>query len=113
MRIQSIAEKLRIIIKRIVSLIEEGYPGWHGIGYKHPKAGYICGIFPFKNMVKLSFEYGVFLKTHKDILVTGSSKGSKVRYLEIRDEKDIKEDIIKELINESIDLRGGNSLKWI
>jgi hypothetical protein len=27
---------------------------WRGIGYRHPDAGYFCGIFPFKTHVGLA-----------------------------------------------------------
>ncbi len=84
---------------------EHAYPTWHGIGYRHPQAGYFCGIFPSKKMVKLGFEYGVLLPDPHKLLRQGSTKGRKVRYLEIVSAKDIRKGQIVSFLRAAIELR--------
>src|SRR4051794_1707677 len=91
-QVQSIAEKLRVIIKNAVpGVIEKAYLGWHGIGYTHPKAGYFCCIFPFDNKVKLAFEFGAFLPDPDKLLMLPPTSGKQVRYVELNSEADIRE----------------------
>ena len=37
------------------------YRGWRGIGFRHPEAGYVCGVFPRDDRVELLFERGAEL----------------------------------------------------
>ncbi len=57
-------------------LTEHGYTGWNGIGYRHPIAGYICGVFPQADGVRLLFEYGQQLPDPSGML-TGAGKQTK------------------------------------
>jgi hypothetical protein len=61
---------------------EVAYPGWHAIGFRHPKAGYVCGIFPFEGSVRLVFEWGVLLRDDARLLQPG---GRQVRFAEFFD----------------------------
>lgn len=42
-------------------LTERVYRGWRGVGFRHPEAGYVCGIFPRDDVVELLFEHGAWL----------------------------------------------------
>lgn len=57
---------------------EKVWPGWHGIGYRHPEAGYVCGIFPHTRIVRLFFEYGADLPDPSRILTGSGRRGRSV-----------------------------------
>ena len=66
MEIRAIAEALRKLVRATLpEAIESGHPTWHSIGYRHPKAGYVCGIFPHKDSVDLVFEFGIIVLVQK------------------------------------------------
>ena len=101
-QIRALAERLRrIILDTVPNSVEVAYPVWRGIGYRHPKSGYFCGIFPQKNGVKLGFEYGVLLPD-PDGLLEGS--GKQVRYLVFKEAKEIRVGATKKLIRAAIRL---------
>ena len=37
------------------------YRGWHGVGFHHPDAGYVAGVFPRRDVVRVLFERGHLL----------------------------------------------------
>ena len=78
---------------------EVAYPGWHGIGYRHPRAGYVCGIFPLDDCVRLSFERGVDLSDPGGDL---AGPGLQVRYVEARSERDLPRESVIRLVNEAL-----------
>ena len=80
---------------------EKGYPVWKGLGYKDPKCGYICGIFPYEDHVQIGFEYGILLKD-KDKLLEGD--GKQVRYITMHTTDDINEKAIKDFLKQSLAL---------
>lgn len=101
--VQAIAQKLRVIIKNTIPVVsEKAYPGWHGIGYRHPKAGYFGCIFPFENKVNLAFEYGAFLPDPDNLLQMPPTSGKQVRYVEMLTEQDIHEDELVALLHAAI-----------
>ena len=77
---------------------EVAYPGWHGIGYRHARAGYVCGIFPLDDSVRLSFERGVDLSDPDGDL---AGEGSQVRWVEARSERELPRESIIRLVNEA------------
>ena len=81
---------------------EAAYPGWHGIGYRHPRAGYFCGIFPQERSVKLGFEWGALLDDEDSLLASG---GKRVGYVELADADAIPEQGLARLLLEAISLR--------
>jgi hypothetical protein len=63
-------------------LSERLYPGWRGVGYRHPEAGYICGIFPQPDgEVRLLFEHGAAMPDPERLL---EGAGTQTRYLVVR-----------------------------
>ncbi len=77
--VREIFEGLRDLLREVMpEAVEKAYPGWHGIGYRHPRAGYVCGIFPREDLVKLGFEHGVHLPDPEGLL---AGSGSRVRYV--------------------------------
>ncbi len=49
-------------------LAERVYRGWRGIGFRHPEAGYVCGVFPKEDGVDLLFEHGASLADPEGVL---------------------------------------------
>ena len=37
------------------------YAGWHGVGFHHAEAGYVVGVFPRDESVRVLFEHGHLL----------------------------------------------------
>ncbi|MGH2404236.1 MAG: DUF1801 domain-containing protein [bacterium] len=94
--VRTLATRLRRLIRKTIPDAREvAYPLWHGIGYRHPRAGYFCGIFPQKSSVRLGFEYGAHLPDPDGLLEIG---GAQVRYMIVRTGKDIRIPPLKKLL---------------
>lgn len=107
--VRALVERLRKIVRDTVpDAVEAAYPGWHAIGYRHPGTGYFCGIFPQDASVKLGFEFGVLLPD-PDGLLEGA--GKQVRYVNIKENKDIRVSAIIKLLEAAIGLPGGREMK--
>ena len=101
--IRALCERLRTLCTdTLPSATEHGYPGWHGIGYRHPTAGYVCGIFPYAEHVRLLFEHGVLLHDAEQHL---RGDGKQVRYLEFRNADEINADVIRVFLLEAVALK--------
>ena len=100
-QVRALANQLRRLIRKTVpDAAEVAYPVWHGIGYRHPEAGYFCGIFPHKDGVKIYFEYGTLLPDPGGILEGQSLK--KTRYINMKSIKDISNGPLKKLLRAAI-----------
>ena len=98
--VRSVANRLRNLVKQSVPDIEEKtYQGAHGIGYQHPRAGSVCGIFPQESSVKLGFERGSVLQD-PDLLLEGS--GTLVRFISIRASGSIPVEAIARFLREAV-----------
>ncbi len=98
--VKALAQSLRKLVKKTIpEAIVKAYPGWHGIGYRHPESGYFCAIFPQHDGVKLGFERGVLLPD-PDQLLEGA--GRQVRYVNVNSRRDIREEAIKKLLHAAI-----------
>ena len=105
---QALAQRLRTIItSTLPDAAERVYPGWRGIGYRHPQTGSICAIFITADMVKLGFEHGASLTDPHGLLIAGPSGGTQVRYVEIRRLRDIRISPIRALLRQAVATRGG------
>lgn len=101
--VQATAEALRALIHDTVEgMAERAYPGWHAIGFRHPKAGYVCGIFPMDDFVRFVFEHGRQLSDPLGIL-EGDTK--QIRYIDLRQPEDIPAEAIRPLLLEAVALR--------
>ncbi|NKX52587.1 DUF1801 domain-containing protein, partial [Arthrobacter deserti] len=54
------------------------YRGWEAVGFHHPDAGYLCGIFPRPEGLQLLFEHGAALPDPEGML---RGDGRQVRML--------------------------------
>lgn len=99
--------KIRVIIDELSSIIfqtfpnikEKIYPGWKGLGFKHIEKGYIVGIFPTQNYVKLGFEKGHLIVDKYNLF---SDETKKIKYIIINLNTKIPKDEIKEYLVESV-----------
>lgn len=104
--IQQLAQQLRQMLQTLLpTAAERAYPGWRGIGYRHPHAGYLCAIFLHPCQVKLGFESGAQLPDQQHILKPGPAAGKQVRYLEINNPQDIDPQQIAQLLTAALDLQ--------
>lgn len=102
-KIKSLSNILRDLIKETIpEATEHAYPGWHAIGYRHPKAGYFCGVFPFDDTVKLYFEHGAKLVDPHRIL-EGIQK--QIRFIQFKSENNIRTKPLKSLLLAAVRLK--------
>jgi hypothetical protein len=107
--VHELAEGLRQVIKEAVpEASEAAYPVWHAIGYRHPSAGYFCGIFPQADSVDLAFEYGVLLPDPGGLL---KGKGKQVRYVHLNAGDPVPGQPIRDLIEAALSLPDGRKAK--
>lgn len=84
---------------------EAVYPVWRGLGYRHPRAGYFCGVFPARDCVKLAFEFGLLLSDPEGLLREGPTSTRKVRYVEVREASDVRVQPIRALLRQAVRLK--------
>ncbi len=62
-----IADLARSLIEHIAAAADWSahrvYPGWHGVGFHHAVLGYVVGVFPRDDSVRVLFEQGHMLGT--------------------------------------------------
>jgi len=101
--VRTLCERLRRhVSKTIPDADEVAYPVWHAIGYRHPEAGYFCGIFPYTDHVKLYFEFGVMLDDPDGLL---EGEGKQTRYVYVKSAKDIRVGSLEQLLQQATSLR--------
>jgi hypothetical protein len=94
--VRRLAHELRKLIKRTLPKVDErAYDGWHGIGYHDRQSGYLAGIFPQPDCVKLYFELGSVLPDPHHVL-TGN--GAQVRHVSCWPDVPVPERAIRELL---------------
>lgn len=100
--VRAMVAALRGVVRATVSdAIEAVYHRWRGIGYRHPQAGYFCGIFPQADHVRLLFEFGILLPDPTAVL---EGNGKQTRYLTIHDAQALPVAAIRQLIGEALAL---------
>jgi hypothetical protein len=100
--VRTLVERLRQIIRDIVpSACEAAHAVWHSINYRHPQGGYFCGIFPQHDSVNLAFEFGALLPDPDGLL---DGDGKQVRYVRLKNGKDIRMRALEKLILSAIAL---------
>ena len=94
--VRHLAHELRKLIRRTLPKLEERvYDGWHGIGYHDRQAGYLTGIFPQPDCVKLYFEHGAVLPDPHHVL---TGHGTQVRHVSCWPDVPVPERAIRELL---------------
>ncbi len=77
--------------------------GWRSVNFRHPKAGFVCGVFPLADHVLLVFEHGRLLDNTVGLLEGDHLK--QVRFINFRPGGAIPFDEIGVLLTEAIALR--------
>lgn len=95
----------RLVQAAVPDAVESAYLGWHGLGYRHPEAGYFCAIFPRAAEVRLSFEHGTLLRDPHRLL---RGTGRQVRYVEVLGPGDPPAELLVELVDAAVELRSPN-----
>jgi len=77
--------------------------GWGSINYKHPRAGFVCAVFPSRDHVSLILQQGRLLSSP---LLKGDGENLKqVRYIPLTPGGEFPEDEMAILIVEAIALK--------
>ncbi len=94
------AEWLRaVVLGALPDAGERVYRGWHGFGYHHPEAGYVCAVFPRAGDALLAFERGVLLDDPHGLL---RGDGRTVRWVQVTTPGDPPADQLVELIDAAV-----------
>jgi hypothetical protein len=88
-----------VVLDALPDAREVVYRGWHGFGYHHPAAGYVCAVFPRADDVLLGFEHGVLLADPHGLL---SGEGRTVRYVRVEAPGDLPAERLVELIDAAV-----------
>ena len=97
-----VTQWLRALVRATMpDSVESVYAGWHGFGFRHPQAGYVCAVFPQASEVRLSFEQGVRLPDRRGLL---RGSGRQVRYVAVRGVDDPPATHLVELIDAAVEL---------
>ena len=98
-----LALQLRELILSVMpDATERVYLGWHGIGFHHSTAGYVCAIFPGKDHVRVGFEHGHLLPDPDHVFDSG---GEQVRYVTLSVLTPALTGRLSELIDHAVHLR--------
>ena len=101
-RVRKLTLRLRRIVKTTMpELIEAVAPGWKLIGYRVVglrSSKYFCYLAPMEDHVRLGFEYGRWLTDPSHIL---QGSGTQVRFVVIKNEKEIRVKVLQQLIAEA------------
>lgn len=102
---RALAEQARSLVRGTVPEASEYVnAGWCALAYRHPDAGYFCGIFPFADHVKLLFEHGVELDDPSGLL---EGDGRQVRSIVLRRSADVRQRGVRPLLLAAVALRSG------
>ncbi len=107
-------EPIQELSREIVAAIQASVPdatvkvarGWHSLNFRHPRAGYVCGVFPHDDRVEVAFEAGALLSDPTAVLEAGSTSGKRVRYVRYRPGDAVEPAILDAFVQESVALLG-------
>ncbi|EMY32877.1 hypothetical protein D477_017864 [Arthrobacter crystallopoietes BAB-32] len=88
-----------VLLEAEPDLEQRVYRGWQAVGFRHPDAGYVCGIFPRPEGLQLLFEHGASLPDPEGVLTAG---GRQVRALPIADRSADTVDLVQRFLARSV-----------
>jgi len=96
--------------RQVIAIVREVRPdfvgkvafGWNTVNFRHPKAGFICAVYPARDHVSLIFQNGRLLD-HP--LLKDDGKVKRVRWMPFRPGDEIPVDDIAILLAEAMALR--------
>lgn len=89
-----------VVRSALPQLTEKINLGWGGLGYHHPEAGYVAGIFPGDDSVKIGLEHGVELPDPEGLL---EGDGSQIRYVTINEWDEKLRDPLADLLDAAVE----------
>ena len=97
-------------MRSVMNAVEETHPelarkvqpGWQAVGYRHKRAGYVCGVFIRSDRVMLLFEHGRLLSDPQGVL---QGDGKQVRFIPYVPGDPVERTIMALYIAEAISLR--------
>jgi hypothetical protein len=96
------AQRLReVLLEAQPELVERARTGWHSVNYAHPRAGFVCALFPGSDRVDLVFEHGARLPDPEGRL-TGT--GRQVRTLVVPAGAAVDAPVVTELLDLAVEL---------
>lgn len=96
-----LTQTIRGVVRSALPRVKEKINlGWGGLGYHHPDAGYVAGIFPGEDQVRLGFEHGVELPDPAGML---TGEGSQLRYVTIEAWDEALRDPITDLLDAAVE----------
>ena len=99
-QVAAVAGWLReVVLGALPDASERVYRGWHGFGYHHPEAGYVCAVFPRADEVLLAFERGVLLDDPAGLL---EGDGRTVRWVRVTTPGEPPADRLVQLIDAAV-----------
>lgn len=97
------AEAVIGVVRRVApSLTPKVQFGWRSVNFRHPKAGFVCGVFPLDEKVLLVLEHGRELDSP---LLVDDGKVKRVRWVPFAPGDPIPEDELAILLAEAVALR--------
>jgi DNA transformation protein len=100
--VRALAGRVRAVVKRAApTLGEVPYPGWKAIGFRHEEAGYVCGVFPTREGVRLIFEHGAALDD-PDGMLEGKGRVRQVRYVTMLKDADVRVRALTRLVRAAL-----------
>ncbi|MEN8113460.1 MAG: (d)CMP kinase [Actinomycetota bacterium] len=100
--IVALTRTLRGVVRTAdAALAERVNIGWHGLAYHHPDAGYVCGVFPGADEVRLGFEHGVDLPDPEGLFTGG---GAQVRYVVLSEWSESLRPALEDLVDAAVEL---------
>lgn len=76
--------------------------GWGSVNFRHPKAGFVCAVFPMADHVSLVFEHGRLLSNESGLL---QGEGKQVRFIPFRPGQEVPEEALGMLLAEAVALK--------
>lgn len=97
------AEKIVAALRRLAPDLEPKVRlGWGSVNFRHPKAGFVCAVFPMADRVSLVFEHGRLLGNDSGLL---EGNGRQVRFIPFRPGQPVPEEALGMLLAEAVALR--------
>ena len=99
-QVVELTQRLRGFLRaEVPTAVERVYWGWCALGYRDPQAGYFCGLFPYKDHIRLYFEHGAALPDPGGVL---SGETRQTRYIPLHPGEDIPEAPLRALLHAAL-----------
>ena len=108
------SEEVRRLTLEVIGALRAAMPeasvavarGWRSVNFRHPVAGYVCGVFTYSDRVDIAFEAGYRLSDPKGILEPGATSGKRVRYVRCRPGDPVDAAALEAFVEETVALSG-------